>query len=66
MLAEGQRRETWEMLFHSQGLKHPQARMRMLDGFSEGWIDFEAHRNEIICGQTKLDSVIREMVPRQF
>ncbi|MDG2538721.1 NmrA family NAD(P)-binding protein [Dyella jiangningensis] len=63
--AEAVERQTWEMLFRSQGMKHPQPRMRMLDGFNEGWIDFEAHRNEVIRGQTELDSVIRGMVSRQ-
>ena len=34
-------RDTWESLFRSQGMKHPLARIRMIDGFNEGWIDFE-------------------------
>jgi NAD(P)H dehydrogenase (quinone) len=34
-------RETWEPLFRSQGMKHPMPRIRMVDGFNEGWIDFE-------------------------
>ena len=34
-------RETWEALFRSQGMKHPLARIRMIDGFNQGWIDFE-------------------------
>src|SRR6201996_427062 len=34
-------RETWEQLFRSQGMKHPMPRIRMVDGFNEGWIDFE-------------------------
>ncbi|ETA72294.1 MULTISPECIES: NAD(P)H-binding protein [Mesorhizobium] len=33
-------RETWEALFRSQGMRNPQPRMRMLDGFNEGWIAF--------------------------
>jgi NAD(P)H dehydrogenase (quinone) len=32
--------ETWKTLCRSQGMKNPQPRMRMLDGFNEGWIDF--------------------------
>jgi hypothetical protein len=35
-------RETWEDLFRSQGMRHPLPRIRMLDGFNEGWIDFAA------------------------
>ncbi|MGB7462986.1 MAG: hypothetical protein WBW14_08830, partial [Candidatus Acidiferrum sp.] len=34
-------RETWESLFKSQGMKNPAPRIQMLDGFNEGWIDFE-------------------------
>jgi NAD(P)H dehydrogenase (quinone) len=30
--------ETWEPLFRSQGMKNPMPRIRMLDGFNEGWI----------------------------
>ncbi|MGY2229400.1 NmrA family NAD(P)-binding protein [Pseudomonas tolaasii] len=34
-------RDTWEGLFHSQGMHNPHPRMQMLDGFNEGWICFE-------------------------
>jgi NAD(P)H dehydrogenase (quinone) len=34
-------RGSWEALFKSQGMKNPIPRIRMLDGFNEGWIDFE-------------------------
>ena len=34
-------RETWEQLFRSQGMKNPTPRIRMLDGFNDGWIEFE-------------------------
>jgi NAD(P)H dehydrogenase (quinone) len=40
VLAEAVPRNTWETLFRSQGMKNPFPRMRMLDGFNEGWIDF--------------------------
>ncbi|RVD55909.1 NmrA family transcriptional regulator [Mesorhizobium sp. M2D.F.Ca.ET.185.01.1.1] len=33
-------RERWEAIFREQGMRHPEMRMRMLDGFNEGWIDF--------------------------
>jgi uncharacterized protein YbjT (DUF2867 family) len=36
-------RESWEALFRTQGLKNPWPRMRMLDGFNEGWIEFSDH-----------------------
>ena len=34
-------RNTWERPFRSQGMKHALPRIRMIDGFNEGWIDFE-------------------------
>jgi uncharacterized protein YbjT (DUF2867 family) len=57
-------RQTWEALFRSQGMKHPLPRMRMLDGFNEGWIDFETHPGEIVRGDVELDTVVRELVSR--
>ena len=35
-------RDSWEALFKSQGMKNPLPRMQMLDGFNEGWIEFES------------------------
>ena len=57
-------RETWEALFRAQGMKHPMPRMRMVDGFNEGWIDFEGggeHRK----GATTLDAVIADLVNKE-
>lgn len=34
-------RGAWEDLFRDQGTANPIPRMRMLDGFNEGWIEFE-------------------------
>jgi len=34
-------RETWEGLFRAQGMTNPLPRIRMLDGFNEGWIEFQ-------------------------
>ena len=55
------RRDTWEALFHSQGMKHPLARIRMIDGFNEGWIDFEGGTAEHRTGRIPLESVLREL-----
>jgi len=33
-------RQNWETLFLAQGMKNPTPRIRMLDGFNEGWIEF--------------------------
>ena len=34
-------RETWDTLFQPQGMKNPGPRIQMLDGFNQGWIEFE-------------------------
>lgn len=57
-------RHSWEALFRSQGMQHPLPRMRMLDGFNEGWIDFEGQPGEVMRGQVELDTVLRELVSR--
>ncbi|WP_250515993.1 NmrA family NAD(P)-binding protein [Caballeronia sp. INDeC2] len=57
-------RETWEALFVSQGMKNPMPRIQMLDGFNEGWIDFEGRGEEIAKGKTPLVDVIRKLVAR--
>ncbi|MDR5823937.1 NmrA family NAD(P)-binding protein [Caballeronia sp. LZ043] len=54
-------RDTWEALFTSQGMRHPLPRMQMLDGFNEGWIDFEGRRENIVKGTTPLVEVIRKL-----
>lgn len=55
-------RHAWEALFRAQGMKHPLPRMRMLDGFNEGWIDFEGRADEILRGRVDLETVLRELV----
>jgi uncharacterized protein YbjT (DUF2867 family) len=57
-------RESWEGLFVSQGMINPYPRIRMLDGFNEGWIDFEGKENEIRKGKTTADRVIQELVEK--
>ncbi len=55
-------RATWEALFRSQGMQNPTPRIQMLDGFNEGWIDFEGDANTIRKGSLQLDAVLRELV----
>lgn len=55
-------RDTWKSLFHSQGMKNPTPRMRMVDGFNEGWIDFEGGTAESRRGKITLDEVVGELV----
>jgi uncharacterized protein YbjT (DUF2867 family) len=55
-------RESWEQIFRSQGTQNPLPRIRMLDGFNEGWIEFSDHGRSAVKGTTTLDSVIAELV----
>jgi NAD(P)H dehydrogenase (quinone) len=60
--AEAVPRETWKELFKSQGMKDPQPRMRMLDGFNEGWIEFENGQAGSIKGDISLETVLRGLI----
>lgn len=53
--------ETWEGLFHSQGMRNPQPRMRMLDGFNEGWIAF-ADETRTVKGTISAAAVVAALV----
>ena len=55
-------RESWAALFRSQGMKNPEPRMRMLDGFNEGWIEFENGGSKAIRGATSAEAVIAALV----
>ena len=54
-------RDTWELLYRSQGMKHPLPRMRMIDGFNEGWINFERTGSEHRTGRVTLEAVIKDL-----
>jgi hypothetical protein len=51
-------RESWDQIFRSQGMKKPEPRMRMLDGFNEGWIEFQDGGSKAIKGHTTAVAVI--------
>ena len=55
-------RETWASLFESQGMKYPEMRIRMLEGFNEGWIEFEGDGADVVKGRTELETVLRGLV----
>jgi len=57
-------RDSWEQLFITQGMQHPEPRMRMLDGFNQGWIDFEHGQAGSIKASTTLEVVLRDLVER--
>lgn len=58
-------RETWESLFVSQGMKNPEPRMRMLDGFNQGWIEFEGGEAGSRKGTVALKTVLRTLIDPQ-
>ncbi|WP_088342837.1 MULTISPECIES: NmrA family NAD(P)-binding protein [Rhodomicrobium] len=55
-------RESWEPLFRRHGMKNPEPRIRMLDGFNEGWIRFQNGGGETIKGPTSAAEVIADLV----
>lgn len=57
-------RPTWGALFRSQGMNHPGPRIRMLDGFNEGWIEFERGASGSCKGTTPLPAVLSGLVDR--
>ncbi|TCR73375.1 NmrA family NAD(P)-binding protein [Rhizobium sp. BK376] len=56
------KRDTWEELFRSQGMKNPVPRIRMLDGFNESWIEFKDAGRFAEKGNTLLQQVINALV----
>jgi uncharacterized protein YbjT (DUF2867 family) len=54
--------ETWESLFRSQGMKNPAPRIRMLDGFNEGWIEFESREAGSRKGKVELRTVLQRLI----
>jgi uncharacterized protein YbjT (DUF2867 family) len=57
-------REQWAGLFASQGMHNPTPRMQMLDGFNEGWIEFEGGRQGSRKGTVSLDQAIAALLQR--
>ena len=55
-------RESWETVFRSQGMKNPLPRIRMLDGFNEGWIEFESEEAGSQKRSTSLESVLKSLI----
>jgi NAD(P)H dehydrogenase (quinone) len=57
-------RNSWESLFLSQGMKNPEPRIRMLDGFNEGWIEFEGGEAGSLKGTVGLRTVLEGLLER--
>jgi len=51
-------RAQWEPMFRAQGMRNPLPRMRMLDGFNEGWIAFEGGSAHAMTGTTSVQVVV--------
>ena len=43
-------------------MKNPTPRIQMLDGFNEGWIEFEGGEAGSIKGETELETVLSGLV----
>jgi uncharacterized protein YbjT (DUF2867 family) len=54
-------RDTWQSLFLSQGMKNPTPRIQMLDGFNEGWVEFEGDARK---GRLTLKNVLASMIEK--
>src|SRR5271170_412372 len=63
--AEAVPRETWESLFLSQGTNNPTPRIHMLDGFNQGWIEFENGESGSRKGTVELKTALQTLVERQ-
>jgi NAD(P)H dehydrogenase (quinone) len=55
-------RETWGSLFKSQGMRDPIPRIQMLDGFNEGWIEFERGESGSMKGIVTLEAVLKGLI----
>jgi len=55
-------RAEWETAFRAQGAQNPIPRIQMLDGFNEGWLDFERGAVEQRRGRTTLQQAIDRLV----
>src|SRR5258707_10716873 len=60
--AEAVPRQTWDELFRPQGMKDPEPRMQMLDGFNEGWIEFEYGESKRRKGRIGLIEILNNLV----
>jgi uncharacterized protein YbjT (DUF2867 family) len=55
-------RDKWEEMFRAQGITNPLPRLQMLDGFNEGWIDFEGGAAGTRKGTVELETVLKTLI----
>ena len=58
-------RDEWESIFRSQGMSNPTPRLQMLDGFNQGWIEFEGGEAGSHKGATSIEEVIALLVRQE-
>jgi NAD(P)H dehydrogenase (quinone) len=59
-------RDQWEAIFLAQGIKNPEPRMQMIDGFNAGWIDFAEQGAHARKGSIGIDQAISTLVQRDL
>lgn len=57
-------RAEWETIFRAQGMSNPTPRMRMVDGFNEGWIDFTGAQPDHRKGRIGIEEAMAAVVAR--
>lgn len=58
--------EMWKPLFTSQGMKNPTPRIQMINGFNEGWIEFDGGEQATRKGRTALETVLRQLIEKSL
>ena len=54
--------EKWEEMFRAQGMTNPMPRVQMLDGFNEGWIDYERGAAGTRKGKVELETMLKKLI----
>ncbi len=57
-------RPEWEAEFRAGGARNPLPRAQMIDGFNEGWIEFEDGQAGSRKGPTPIETVLRDLLAR--
>jgi uncharacterized protein YbjT (DUF2867 family) len=63
--AEAVPRETWQSVFTAQGMNNPTPRMKMLDGFNEGWIEFSNGESGSLKGEVPIDPLMKALIEQR-
>ena len=58
-------RDQWESIFRAQGMKNPNPRMQMIDGFNAGWIDFPNLGANARKGSIGIDQAVATLIQRE-